>query len=81
MCIRGRDETAIDEEKAIRLIRYAVDKGVNYVDTAYMYHGGNSEVVLGRALKDGYREKVFLADKMPIWLAEKAGGVEALFEE
>ena len=79
--VMGKDETAIDEEKAIRLIRYAVDKGVNYVDTAYMYHGGNSEVVLGRALKDGYREKVFLADKMPIWLAEKAGGIEALFEE
>jgi predicted aldo/keto reductase-like oxidoreductase len=77
----GQDETVIDEEKAIRMIRYAIDNGVNYVDTAYMYHGGKSEGVLGKALKDGYREKVFLADKMPIWLAKKAGGIEALFEE
>ncbi|MGI6734328.1 MAG: aldo/keto reductase [Anaerovoracaceae bacterium] len=79
--VTGRDETVIDEEKAIELIRYAIDSGINYVDTAYMYHGGNSEVILGKALKDGYREKVFLADKMPIWLAKNAGGFETLFEE
>ena len=79
--VMEKDETAIDEAEAIRMIRYAIDNGVNYMDTAYMYHGGTSEGVLGKALKDGYREKVFLADKMPIWLAKKAGGIEALFEE
>lgn len=71
----------IDEAEAIRIIRTAIDKGVNYVDTAYMYHNGESEKVLGKALKDGYREKVMLADKMPIWLAKDEAGMRELFEE
>lgn len=71
----------VDEAEAIRIIRTAIDKGVNYVDTAYMYHNGESEKVLGKALKDGYREKVMLADKMPIWLAKDEAGMRELFEE
>lgn len=59
---------AIDQDRAISQIRSAVDRGVNYLDTAWPYHGGYSEGLLGQALKDGYREKVKIATKLPSWL-------------
>lgn len=71
----------IDEDQAIQMIRTAIDKGVNYVDTAYTYHEGNSEKLVGKALKDGYREKTFIADKMPIWLIKEEADLEKIFQE
>jgi predicted aldo/keto reductase-like oxidoreductase len=55
-----RDPARIDKEKATRVVRYAIDHGVSYVDTASGYHRGRSEKFVGRVLQDGYRERVEL---------------------
>jgi len=70
-----------DHEEGIRMIRYAIDHGVNYIDTAYMYLGGESEIIVGKALKDGYREKVALATKLPVGMCKCAEDFERIFNE
>lgn len=78
----------IDEEKAIEMVRYAIEHGVNYIDTAYPYHGtggfdkpGESEPFLAKALKEGYRERVYLATKLPSWLIRSSEDMERILKE
>jgi len=85
--IIGEDQTKIDEEKAIQIIRHAIDEGVNYIDTAYPYHGtslktgGESEPLVAKALKDGYRERVKIATKMPCWLIKSREDMDKYLNE
>jgi uncharacterized protein len=69
-------EGRIDEERATSQLRHAIDAGVNYVDTAWPYHGGQSEPFVGRALANGYREKVKVATKLPSWLLKTADDMD-----
>jgi predicted aldo/keto reductase-like oxidoreductase len=71
-----REDGGIDEPHATRMLRYAIDQGVNYVDTAWPYHGGESEPLVGRALRDGYRERVQVATKLPTWLVHSRADMD-----
>jgi predicted aldo/keto reductase-like oxidoreductase len=79
--ITDGEKTIIDERAAIELIRFSIDNGVNYVDTAYPYHDGFSESVLGKALRDGYRERVILATKLPCWMIESTADFDKYLDE
>jgi len=71
----------IDEPAAEEMICHAIDAGANYVDTAYPYHEGNSERVVGKVLANGYRDKVSLATKMPSWAIEKTDDFDRYLNE
>jgi len=70
----------IDEEKAIPLIQYAKSQGINYFDTAYPYHSGKSEPLLGKAVQ-GYRKEVLIATKLPSWMVKGPEDFEKFFNE
>ena len=71
----------IEQDRATRMIRYAIDHGVNYIDTAYPYHGGKSEAFVGRVLSCGYRDRVKLATKSPVWLIKRASDFDKYLNE
>ena len=78
---KASGDSVIDEQKAVSLIRRAIDGGVTYIDTAYVYLDKTSEIVLGKALRDGYRDRVTIATKMPIEQVHDRASMEALLEE
>ena len=81
-CMRfpTRSDGEIDEEKAERLLDRAIAAGVNYIDTAYPYHGGKSEPFVGKVLKKQDRSKLFLATKLPCWEVHSVEDAERIFQ-
>lgn len=77
--INGND-AEVDEEKTAEMVAYAMEQGVNYYDTAWGYHNGNSELVMGRALSKYPRDKYYLATKFPGYDLSNMGKVEEIFE-
>jgi predicted aldo/keto reductase-like oxidoreductase len=70
----------IDEARADKMVQYALDKGVNYFDTAYGYHGGKSETYIGKTLRS-VRTRVLIASKLPVWNIQKTEDFERIFQE
>jgi len=70
---------SIDEPRSIEMIHHAIENGVNYFDTAYIYQNGKSEILLGKALAGGYREKVRIATKLPPFMVTRLDGAKKIF--
>ena len=75
------DDTKIDEAAAKEMTAYAMEKGINYYDTAWGYHGGNSELVMGRILKEYPRDSFYLATKFPGYDLSNMPKVKEIFEK
>ena len=71
----------IDEIETTKMIEYAIENGINYFDTAYPYHGGKSEVVIGKILNNFKRNEFYLATKSPVWFINSEGDFTRLLEE
>ena len=75
------DDFRIDEKAAMKMVDYAMEHGVNYYDTAWGYHGGQSEIVMGKALKKYSRDRFYLADKFPGYDLSNMDKVAEIFEK
>lgn len=85
--LTGTKFSEIDVPLAVSMIRRAIDSGVNYFDTAYVYHSdspiepGESEPVLYKALADGYRDKVLVASKLPLWAVKTRADMDRILDD
>jgi len=79
--LKRESNPLINYQKSQELVDYAYKNGVNYFDTAYMYHVGKSEKFIGSALKKYPRDSYFLADKLPIWMCPKKSDMEKVFQK
>ena len=75
------EQGRINEPEAERMLDQAIAQGVNYIDTAYPYHGGESEPFVGRALKKYDRSSLYLATKLPVWMVHTLDDAKRLFQE
>lgn len=75
------EDQTVDRAQATAMLRHAIDSGVNYIDTAYVYHQGTSEEIVGEALEGGWRERVTLVTKLPVWKVEKYEDMERILDE
>ncbi len=81
MRLPTKEDGSIDQAALEEMVAYAMDHGVNYFDTAYPYHGGNSEIALGRALRKYPRESWYLANKYPGHQISQSYDPAAVFED
>jgi predicted aldo/keto reductase-like oxidoreductase len=79
--LRDSNPAHVDEPEVIRMMRYAIDHGVNYVDTGYLYHDGSAEIAVGKALRNGYRDRVKLTTKIPPTIVHSATDFDRIFDE
>lgn len=81
-CMRfPTNDGEIDKELSRKMMMYALENGVNYIDTAYPYHDGKSELFVAEVIKDLDRDSFFLADKLPIWDCHTKEDVDRIFHE
>ena len=78
---KSEESSEIDFETGQQMVDFAIENGINYFDTAYMYHDGHAETFIGEALKKHPRDGYFLATKMPSWRANQPSDIEKMFEE
>ena len=79
--VKDNDDNKVDEEKVCEMVDYAMEHGVNYYDTAWGYHGGNSEIAMGNALSRHKRDSFYLATKFPGYDLSNMPKVKEIFEE
>lgn len=75
------DRKTVDEAKTIEMLRYGIDNGINYVDTAHGYLRGQSELSVGKALLNGYRDNVYLATKLNLSAMKSEADFDRMFDE